>query len=63
MAARKRNCKHGVNKNTGACLKRPRRKKSRKASGSRKGPCKTVKLPGRTQKMCKRGKRWRFVKN
>lgn len=23
---RKRKCKHGVNKNTGACLKRPRRK-------------------------------------
>lgn len=55
MAARK--CKYGRLKGSKKCRKTPKRRKG--ASAGRR--CKTVKLPGRRQKMCKKGKYWRFA--
>ena len=57
MAKKKRKgrrCKFGVNKNTGNCLKAPRRKKGRKKAGKRSaaGKCKTVTVCGRRRKIC-----------
>lgn len=61
MAARKkkRSCKFGRRKD-GKCRKRPRGR--RRAGKRRTGKtCKFVRISGRKQRMCKRGRRWLFA--